>query len=151
MSDLTQEQLRELIREILDEQDVHAFHRRQTLVRFQDPEGKPWYSATISKMQAFLVLCSVIAALVGGITGGVRLFVLPEVRNITRESEEQHHARVASEFATKRELDREIARVELSGEPSRAEVKVLQDQVVTLKQQTARIEEKLDRLLARGR
>jgi len=81
----------------------------------------------------------------------VRLFVLPEVRNITRESDEQHHARVASEFATKRELDREIARVELSGEPSRAEVKVLQDQVVTLKQQTARIEEKLDRLLARGR
>lgn len=120
-------------------------------VLVSDPEGKSGYSATVSKLQAFLILFAVISALVGGITGGVRLFVLPEVRNITRESEEQHHARVASEFATKRELDREIARVELSGEPSRAEVKVLQDQVVTLKQQTARIEEKLDRLLARGR
>lgn len=144
--------LRELIREILSEQAAaHPYRPRAPLARFEDPDGKPWYSATVSKLQALLILCSVIAALVGGMTGGVRLFVLPEVQNITSESEAQHHARVTAEFATKRELDREIARVELSGEPSRAEVKVLQDQVVTLKQQTARIEEKLDRLLARGR
>jgi uncharacterized protein YdcH (DUF465 family) len=146
------DELRTVIAEILAEQTrQHGYAKRDPLVAFSDPDGKSWYSATVSKLQALLILFAVVAGLVGGITGGVRLFVLPEVRDITSVSEAQHHARVTAEFATKRELDREIARVELSGEPSRAEVKVLQDQVVTLKQQTARIEEKLDRLLARGR
>ncbi|OQC39621.1 MAG: hypothetical protein BWX64_01610 [Acidobacteria bacterium ADurb.Bin051] len=154
MTGMSQDELRGLIAQVVAEQrDQHGYEKREPLVRFKDPEGKPWYSATVSRIQALTALLALLG-MVGGVVWATmgardRLEVFPTVQAQIRAAADLHEAQVASTYATKRELERAISAMESRGGEDRGDVRVLQEQVVTLKAQTARIEEKLDRLLAR--
>lgn len=146
--------LRELIREILSEQAAaHPYRPRAPLARFEDPDGKTWYSATLNRLQALAVL----AGLLGSISGVVwatmgardRLEVFPVVNERIITQAQATETRIAAEYATKRELERAIAAINERGAAELGDVRVLQEQVATLRAQVTRVEEKLDRVLAR--
>jgi len=92
--------LRELIREILSEQAAsHPYRPRAPLARFEDPDGKPWYSATLSRVQAVLA----IFALLTTIAGAIWVSVLPLVDQQIKAYATEHDRQAMERFATKAE------------------------------------------------
>jgi len=93
--------LRELIREILSEQAAaHPYRPRAPLARFEDPDGKPWYSATLSRVQAVMA----IFALLTTIAGAIWVSVLPLVDQQIKAYAVEHEKQAIERFATKPEV-----------------------------------------------
>lgn len=153
MSDLTQEQLRELIREILDEQDVHAFHRRQTLVRFQDPEGKPWYSATISRVQALSAVLALLATIFAGIWSSMAardsMVVFPRVQAMIEEAASDADRLAHDRYFTRPEAAALSERLSVSKAEREQQFQAIQQQLAAQDKRLERIELMLERLARR--
>ncbi len=145
------DEIRELIVQVLAEQQRERSPRRRAPVsRYADETGKTWYSATLNRLQALAVL----AGLLGSISGVVwatmgardRLEVFPVVNERIITQAQATETRIAAEYATKRELERAIAAINERGAAELGDVRVLQEQVATLRAQVTRVEEKLDRI-----
>lgn len=92
--------LRAVIREVLSEQDrQHGYIPRAPFQRFADPEGKPWYSATVSRVQAIMA----IFALLTTIAGAIWVSVLPLVDQQIKLYAAEHDKQSMERFATKAE------------------------------------------------
>jgi len=92
--------LRAVIREVLSEQDrQHGYIPRAPFQRFADPEGKPWYSATVSRVQAVMA----IFALLTTIAGAIWVSVLPLVDQQIKAYAVEHDRQAMERFATKAE------------------------------------------------
>lgn len=93
--------LRAVIREVLSEQDrQHRYIPRAPFQRFADPEGKPWYSATVSRVQAVMA----IFALLTTIAGAIWVSVLPLVDQQIKAYAVEHEKQAIERFATKPEV-----------------------------------------------
>ena len=94
------DELRAVIREVLSEQDrQHGYIPRAPFQRFADPEGKPWYSATLSRVQAVMA----IFALLTTIAGAIWVSVLPLVDQQIKAYAVEHDRQAMERFATKAE------------------------------------------------
>lgn len=94
------DELRAVIREVLSEQDrQHGYIPRAPFQRFADPEGKPWYSATVSRVQAVMA----IFALLTTIAGAIWVSVLPLVDQQIKAYAVEHDRQAMERFATKAE------------------------------------------------
>ena len=150
---MTPEQLRELIREILEEQDIHAFHRRQTLVRFKDPDGRPWYSATISKVQAASAVFALLATIFGAIWVSMaardEIVVYPRVSRMISASEADHIEFSDERYATKSEVGQVATALAVSKAERVEQFNAIQRQLDVQDKRLERIEAMLERLARR--
>lgn len=146
--------LRAVIREVLAEQREHrGYSRRDPLVRFADPEGKSWYSATVSKLQALSLLLTLLGMIGGVVWGSMsmrdRLVVFPEVAARIQEHDLApgshngviHAIRMDAMTASAKNAEITAQRNE--------QIKTINENIVDLKRQNEILNEKLDRLLAR--
>lgn len=152
---MTRDELTELIREVLSEQEAalngkHDCHRRAPLVRFSDQNGKPWYSATISRVQAMSAVLVLLSTIFAGIWASMaardQLVVYPNVNKIVDARMIAHEIQVRRDMdairpqiATKTELDEVDKKIEVS----RAE---REKQYEAIQAQLDRIERRLERL-----
>lgn len=102
------DELRQLIREILVEQDrQHSCVTRAPFVRFADPDGKPWYSATLSRVQALSAVLALLATIFGAIWVSMatrdQIVVLPLVDQRIKSYAVEHDKEALERFATKAE------------------------------------------------
>lgn len=151
MTDIEREDLAELIREILEEHErIHPYHRRDTLVSFKDPQGRPWYSATVSKVQAISAVLTLLVTIFAGIWASMavrdELVVYPRVNGIVRVQLDEHERDVRAEMsalrptmATRTELDALAKEVAVS----RAE---RIEQYTAIQAQLDRIERRLEKM-----
>lgn len=146
--------LRELIRDVLAEQArQHSYAKRDPLVRFSDPEGKNYWSATVSRMQALSLLLTLLG-MIGGVVWSAmsardQLVVLPRVRAMV----ELHDAMPTAHAAIMRAADEEIDEVRSTAAAVTRgrdeQISALKESITELRKQNERIDAKIDRLLAR--
>lgn len=138
------EQIRELIREELDEHDRrHMFARREP-TKITDPEGNEWITGALRKAEVVKFLWWALSAVAGVVFAGLILFarveVYPEVdeRIISHEKAAQTRmAEAVKGYATISDL----AKVDAAVQVSRAE---RIQQFEAIKAQLDRIEERLN-------
>lgn len=150
------DELRELISEILAEQDrQHGFTPRAPFVRGVDPDGKPWYSATVSRVQAISAVLALLATIFAGIWASMSArdatVVLPQVGRMIDAASARHEKEAAERFATKLEVAAVDATAKAVTAGRDEQIVALKQAIADLKAQNERIDAKLDRLLARGR
>lgn len=100
--------LRAVIREVLSEQDrQHGYIPRAPFQRFADPEGKPWYSATVSRVQALSAVLALLTTIFGAIWFSMatrdQIVVLPLVDQRIKSYAVEHDKQALERFATKAE------------------------------------------------
>ncbi|HRS37452.1 MAG TPA: hypothetical protein P5199_13320 [Thermoanaerobaculia bacterium] len=153
---MSDEQIRQLIREVLAEQTrQHGYAKRDPLVAFSDPDGKSWYSATVSRLQALSLLLTLLG-MIGGVVWGAMatrdaVVVFPEVAAQIERHDVAAAARLAKEYATKSELAAVAAEARVVTRGRDEQIAALKESIAELRDQNERIDAKLDRLLARGR
>lgn len=139
------EQIRELIREELDEHDKrHMFARREP-TKITDPEGNEWITGALRKAEVVKFLWWSLTAVAGVVFAGLILFarveVYPEVDNRIERHEKSAQSRMLESvkgYATIGDLNKLDAAVQVS----RAE---RIQQFEAIKAQLDRIEERLNR------
>ncbi|OQC35317.1 MAG: hypothetical protein BWX64_02511 [Acidobacteria bacterium ADurb.Bin051] len=153
MGDLSPEQLRDLIREILEEQNVHTFHRRQAMVRFQDPDGKPWYSATLSRVQALSAVLALLATIFAGIWSSMAardsMVVFPRVKVMIEEAATDADRLAHDRYFTRPEAATLSERLSVSKAEREQQFNQIQAQLTAQDKRLERIEAMLERLARR--
>lgn len=139
------EQIRELIREELEEHDKrHVFARREP-TKITDPEGNEWITGALRKAEVVKFLWWALGAVASVVFAGLILFarveIYPEVNEriqIHEEAAQRRMAEVSKNYATLSD----VAKVDAALQVSRAE---RIQQFEAIKAQLDRIEERLNK------
>lgn len=143
--------IRSIIDEVLREQaEDHHFRKRAPLSKHTDPDGKTWYSGAISRVQAASAVLALLTTIFTGVWASMgardQLTVYPHVETMIESRVSRHEldareemAAIAPRFATS--VDLQSLRQEVAvGAMER------QTQLVAIKEQLDRIEQRLNRL-----
>ena len=148
---MTPDDIRSLIVQVLEEQQrEHAYTKREPLVRFADPDGKPWYSATVSKVQAMSAVLALLATIFAGIWASMsardNLVVYPRVEQIVDGKLADHESDVRAEMSALRPTI--ATRVELDALAKEVAVSRAEriEQYTAIQAQLDRIERRLERM-----
>lgn len=151
------DEIRRMVAEVLAEQQTPSsrqFSKREPLVRFSDPEGKAWYAATISRVQAISAILSLLGTIFAGIWASMsvrdQLVVFPQVAEIVQHGIQAEITRSEAKARAEIEALRALAatRVELEALAKEHAVSRAErvEQYNAIQAQLDRIERRLERL-----